>query len=211
MKRPCTDELLLFERELAESGSLTIAGVDEAGRGPLAGPVVACCAVFDPGRPYPDAYDSKQLSEKTRERLFDEITDSAIAVGIGLADNVRIDEINILEATKEAMLAAVNEAARKLGRFPDAVLVDHVHVPGMPAGIIQKSVTHGDALSVSIAAASVIAKVTRDRLMAEYDKEYPGYGFAKHKGYGTKAHYEAIREIGASPIHRKSFLKSQGW
>ena len=207
MKRPDAAELLKFERELLESGCPLIAGVDEAGRGPLAGPVVACCAIFDAAKPYPDAYDSKQLSEKTRERLFDEIMESAAAVGLGFSDNLRIDEINILEATREAMLAAVNEASRKLGRSPDAVLVDHVHIPGLSAEIIQKSVTHGDALSVSIAAASIIAKVTRDRLMVEYDKEYPGYGFAKHKGYGTRAHYDALRELGASPIHRRTFLK----
>ncbi|MBP1587717.1 MAG: ribonuclease HII [Clostridia bacterium] len=207
MKRPDAEELQRFERELAAGGCRIIAGVDEAGRGPLAGPVVACCAVFDAERPYPDAYDSKQLSEKAREKLYDEIMAAAISVGIGFADSERIDEINILEATKEAMLAAVKEASVKLGRSPDAVLVDHVSIPGLPAGTVQRSVTHGDALSVSIAAASVIAKVTRDRLMTDLDAKYPGYGFAKHKGYGTKAHYDAIRELGASPIHRRSFLK----
>ncbi|MCR5695156.1 MAG: ribonuclease HII [Clostridia bacterium] len=201
-------DLLRFEKMLKEKGVVFVAGVDEAGRGPLAGPVVAACAVFDMNKPFPEANDSKKLTEKQREKMFDGIIESCAAYGVGMADNERIDEINILRATYEAMRAAVNEAARKLGGYPEHILVDHVHIPDLPAGVEQISITHGDALSLSIGAASIIAKVTRDRLMTEMDSVYPGYGFAKHKGYGTAAHYQAIRELGMSPIHRRSFLKT---
>lgn len=201
-------DLLRFEKMLMERGHSIVAGVDEAGRGPLAGPVVAACAVFDMKNPFPEANDSKKLSEKQREKLFDGIKESCIAYGIGIVGNERIDEINILRATFEAMRAAIMQAAEKLGGVPKHILVDHVHVPDLPNGVEQISITHGDALSLSIGAASILAKVTRDRMMVEMDSVYPGYGFAKHKGYGTAAHYRAIRELGISPIHRKTFLKT---
>lgn len=202
-----TDELfqsmLKYEKELQNEGIYIIGGVDEAGRGPLAGPVVAACVVFDSRKPFPRANDSKKLSEKKREELYDEIIDKCLCYGIGDADNTVIDEVNILNATYIAMKNAIEKCAEHI---PGILLVDHVHIPNID--IFQKSITHGDALSVSIASASIIAKVTRDRLMKEYDKTYPGYGFAKHKGYGTKAHYEALNTHGMTDIHRKSFLKS---
>ena len=202
-----TEELLQFEYKLRDGGEVIVAGVDEAGRGPLAGPVVAACAVFDLNKPFPAADDSKKLSEKQRETLFDGIINSCVAYGIASRDQTRIDEINILEATKEAMREAVEKAGEMLGHIPENILVDHVKIPGLPKGVNMQSITHGDALSVSIGAASILAKVTRDRFMVEMDEIYPGYGFAKHKGYGTAAHYAAIRELGPSPIHRMTFLK----
>ncbi|MBP5666096.1 MAG: ribonuclease HII [Clostridia bacterium] len=207
MKELAREEMLQFENMLREKGAKVVAGIDEAGRGPLAGPVVAACAVFDLSKPFPDANDSKKLSAKQRDKLFDDVIESCIAYGIGIRNNKRIDEINILKATLEAMKEAAENAARSLGGMPRHILVDHVHVTGLPQGVEQISITHGDALSVSIAAASILAKVTRDRMMEEMDKVYPGYGFAAHKGYGTKAHYEAIHELGVSPIHRMTFLK----
>jgi len=194
-------ELLKYERELAEKGYKIIAGVDEAGRGPLAGPVVAGCVIFPSEGPFPKANDSKKLSEKAREKLFDEITSMALAWGVGIVDNNTIDEINILEATHLAMRKAIEACDIK----PDIAMVDHLTIKGYEGE--QFPLTHGDALSVSIGCGSIIAKVTRDRMMIELAKEYPGYGFEKHKGYGTRAHYDAIRELGISPIHRKSFLK----
>lgn len=204
------EERLLYERQFAAKGVRFLGGVDEAGRGPLAGPVVAACVVFDPAGAYPDADDSKKLTERQRERLYEEILPSCLAYGIGLCDAAVIDEINILQATYRAMREAVSEAERRLGRSLEALLVDFVHIPELRPETEQCSVTHGDALSVSIGAASVLAKVTRDRLMKEYAKQYPGYGFEKHKGYGTKAHYEAIRQQGLTPLHRRSFLKNLG-
>jgi len=204
------EEMLKFEYELRDKGEIVVAGVDEAGRGPLAGPVVAACAVFDLNKPFPDANDSKKLSEKQRDELFDIVKNSCIAYGIGVRDEKRIDEINILNATKEAMLEAIENASKMLGEIPKNILVDHVKIPGLPDFVNQNSITHGDALSVSIGAASILAKVTRDRFMVEMDKVYPGYGFAKHKGYGTKAHYEAIEKLGMCEIHRRSFLKVKG-
>ena len=201
-------DLLQFEKMLKERGATVVAGVDEAGRGPLAGPVVAACAVFDMNSPFPEANDSKKLTEKQREKLFDGIIESCLSYGVGIIDNDRIDEINILRATYEAMRMAVKQASEKLGGVPKHILVDLVHIPDLPTGVEQISITHGDALSLSIGAASIIAKVTRDRMMVELDSVYPGYGFAKHKGYGTAAHYAAIKELGVSPIHRKSFLKT---
>ncbi len=194
-------ELLKYERELAEKGYMLIAGVDEAGRGPLAGPVVAGCVIFPAEGPFPKANDSKKLSEKARDKLFDEITSMALAWGVGIVDSKTIDEINILEATHLAMRKAIEACGIK----PDIAMVDHLKIKNYEGE--QFPLTHGDALSVSIGCGSIIAKVTRDRMMVELSKEYPGYGFEKHKGYGTKAHYEAIRELGISPVHRKSFLK----
>lgn len=200
-------ELCKFERQLAAEGYTLIAGVDEAGRGPLAGPVAAACVILKSDGPFvKGADDSKKLSEKRREALFEEIKETSLAYGISLVDNRRIDEINILQATYEAMRNALADAIKMAeGTAPGMILVDHVHIPEIE--IPQMSITHGDAQSVSIASASILAKVSRDRLMKEYDEKYPEYGFAKHKGYGTKAHYEAIAQYGPSEIHRMTFLK----
>lgn len=200
-------ELCKFERQLAAEGYTLIAGIDEAGRGPLAGPVAAACVILKSEGPFVrGADDSKKLSEKRREALFEEIKEKSLAYGISLVDNHRIDEINILQATYEAMRNALADAVKMAnGKVPGMILVDHVHIPEIE--IPQMSITHGDAQSVSIASASILAKVSRDRLMKEYDEKYPQYAFAKHKGYGTKAHYEALAQYGPSEIHRMTFLK----
>ena len=179
-----------------------ICGIDEVGRGPLAGPVVAGAVILPKDEPILYLNDSKKLSEKKREQLYDEIMEKAVAVGIGMVSPARIDEINILQATYEAMRKAVSKLAVK----PDLLLNDAVTIPEV--GIRQIPIIKGDAKSVSIAAASIVAKVTRDRLMAEYDRVIPGYDFAKNKGYGTKAHIEALKSQGASPIHRRTFIKN---
>ncbi len=178
-----------------------ICGIDEAGRGPLAGPVVAGAVILPKDDPILYLNDSKKLSEKKRAMLYEEIMARAAAVGVGMASHTRIDEINILQATYEAMRAAVKNLPVK----PEILLNDAVAIPEVD--IPQVPIIKGDAKSVSIAAASIIAKVTRDRIMVEYDKEFPGYGFAGHKGYGTKAHIEALKELGPSPIHRRTFIK----
>ena len=180
-----------------------ICGVDEAGRGPFAGPVVAGAVILDladPEREILYLNDSKKLSEKKREALYDEIMEKAVSVGIGIVESQVIDEINILQATYKAM----REAVANLSVQPDFILADAVTIPGIT--IPQEGIVKGDAKSVSIAAGSIIAKVTRDRIMREYDKLYPEYGFASHKGYGTKAHIEAIRKYGMLDIHRRSFI-----
>lgn len=179
-----------------------IAGVDEAGRGPLAGPVCAGACILPRDAEILYLNDSKKLSEKRRESLFAEIKEKALSWGVGLVGPERIDEINILNATYEAM----REALSQLNPPADFVLVDAVHISDIETP--QVGIVKGDAKSVSIAAASVLAKVTRDHLMIEYDAKYPEYGFAKHKGYGTAAHYEALLRYGPSPIHRKSFLRN---
>lgn len=194
-----TPELKAFD--LGYSAGL-VAGIDEAGRGPLAGPVVCACVVFDRETVIPYVNDSKKLSAKRRDLLFDEIYEKAKCVGVGIADNNLIDEINILNATKLAMIEAVNALSEK----PDIILIDAVKLDGI--SIPQESIIKGDAKSFAIAAASIIAKVTRDRMMADFDEEYPGYGFSSHKGYGTKAHYEALKSLGKCPIHRNTFLKT---
>ena len=204
-------ELTKYERGLSEKGIKIIAGLDEAGRGPLAGPVAAGCVILRAEGPFPEADDSKKLSPKKRDALFEQIKETSLGWGVGLADNDEIDRLNILKATYLAMLRAVenalkNASERAENAVPEIILVDHVHVPEL--NFRQLSITHGDALSVTIGAASILAKVTRDRMMEEYDIQYPGYGFAGHKGYGTAAHYAAIRELGISPIHRRSFLKT---
>lgn len=196
-------ELSKFEREYYEKGYTCIAGIDEAGRGPLAGPVVAAAVILPKGLLIEGVNDSKKISEKKREKLYDEIIKQAIAWGVGIKDNNVIDEINILEATRLAM----HEAIENLKVKPDFIFIDaekKVNTNGIPYLPIIK----GDALSISIAAASIIAKVTRDRIMREYDRIYPEFGFEKHKGYGTKIHTEAIKTYGITPIHRKSFLKN---
>lgn len=205
-----TEELRRPEIELMDKGYSLIAGVDEVGRGPLAGPVVAAACIFDRDVDIVGIDDSKKLSEKKREQFFDEIKDKALAYGIGEASCEVIDEINILEATKLAMKRAIDEADKMLeskGRDRiQIVIFDAVEINDLKKE--QMSVIKGDQTYFSVAAASILAKVTRDNLMKEYDKVYPEYGFASNKGYGTKAHYEGIKKVGITEIHRKSFLKN---
>ena len=188
-----------FERQNEEKGY--ICGIDEVGRGPLAGPVMAGAVILPPNCDILYLNDSKQLSEKKREELYDIIMEKAIAVGIGAATPARIDEINILQADYEAMAQAVGKLAVK----PDVLLIDAVHIPQLEA-YEQISIIKGDAKSVSIAAASIVAKVTRDRLMKELDAQYPAYGFAQNKGYGSAEHIAALKKYGPCPLHRRSFI-----
>ena len=200
----------IYERDLRAAGKRCIAGVDEVGRGPLAGPVVAACVVLPEDFDVLGVDDSKKLSEKKREQLYDAILSEALAYGIGMQDNASIDEINILEATKEAMRCAILEAERAL-RAKTGCGIDHILIDALTLreiAIPQTGIVKGDSASLSIAAASILAKVTRDRMMVEYDSIYPGYAFAKNKGYGTKAHYEGLQAQGMTPIHRRSFLKN---
>lgn len=191
-----------YEKEYAQYTH--ICGIDEVGRGPLAGPVVACAVVLPKDVTILYLNDSKKLSEKKRELLYDEIMEKAVAVGIGAVGPARIDEINILQATYEAMRMAIEDLTGKLGKKPDLLLNDAVTIPEVD--IPQLPIIKGDAKSISIAAASIVAKVTRDHLMIEYDQVLPGYDFAKNKGYGTKAHIAGLKELGATPIHRKTFI-----
>lgn len=179
-----------------------IAGIDEVGRGPLAGPVVTCAVILPKDCNILYINDSKKLSEKKREELYDQIMEQAIAVGIGIEEHTVIDDINILQATYSAMRKAIDALEVK----PDLLLNDAVKIPGVD--IPQVPIIKGDAKSISIAAASIIAKVTRDRMMSDYDKVYPGYDFAGNKGYGAPVHLEALKNIGPSPIHRQSFIKN---
>ncbi|MGN0327340.1 MAG: ribonuclease HII [Lachnospira sp.] len=179
-----------------------ICGIDEAGRGPLAGPVVAGAVILPKDSRILYVNDSKKLSEKKREELFEVIKGEAVSIGVGIVSAQRIDEINILQATYEAMRTAINNLDIK----PDILLNDAVTIPMVD--IKQIPIIKGDAKSLSIASASIIAKVTRDHLMYKYDEMYPEYGFAKHKGYGTKIHMEAIKEFGPCPIHRRTFIKN---
>ncbi len=192
------DAMMEYERQYKECEY--ICGIDEAGRGPLAGPVVASAVILPKDCYITYLNDSKKVSEKRRELLFDEIREKAVAVGVGIVSPALIDEINILQATYVAMRNAIED----MGIKPDIILADAVKIPEVD--IPQVSIIKGDAKSVSIAAASIIAKVTRDRMMADYDSLYPEYGFAKHKGYGTKQHMEALRSVGPCPIHRASFV-----
>lgn len=203
------EEMKTFDRE-ASGGCGFVAGVDEVGRGPLAGPVVTAAVVLPPDFDIPGIDDSKKLTEKKREALFPVIREHALAYGIGQASHERIDEINILEATKEAMAEAVENCAAMLRErhgeeighvLFDAMKIDAVEYP-------QTSVIKGDAQSLAIAAASVIAKVTRDHMMVELAEKYPHYAFEKNKGYGTKAHYEGLEKAGPCEIHRMTFLKN---
>ena len=186
----------------AELGIRYICGVDEAGRGPLAGPVFAAAVILPEDYEIEGLNDSKKLSEKKRDLLFDEITEHAVAYSIVYVDHKTIDEINILKATMLAMKTAVKNLSKK----PEAVLIDGNRIPENME-VPTEYVIKGDATSASIAAASILAKVSRDRFMLEMDKKYPEYCFAKHKGYGTKLHYEKLREFGPSEIHRLTFLK----
>ncbi|HEX3022239.1 MAG TPA: ribonuclease HII [Lachnospiraceae bacterium] len=194
---------VMKEYELKYSGEYkAICGIDEVGRGPLAGPVVACGVILPTDEDILYLNDSKQLSEKKREELYDVIMDKAIAVGIGVVPPSVIDDINILQATYEAMRIGIG----KLAVTPDLLLNDAVTIPKV--SIKQVGIIKGDAKSVSIAAASIVAKVTRDRMMVEYETLFPGYGFAKNKGYGSSEHIQAIREYGPCPIHRNTFIKN---
>lgn len=179
-----------------------ICGIDEAGRGPLAGPVVAGAVILPKDCRILYVNDSKKLSEKRRNELFDIISREAVSVGVGIISSARIDEINILQATYEAM----REAIQKLSVTPDILLNDAVTIPGIE--IAQVPIIKGDAKSITIGTASIMAKVTRDRMMQEYSLIFPEYGFEKHKGYGTAAHIQALKEYGPCPIHRRSFIKN---
>ena len=196
-------ELKQIEEELYSSGANLICGIDEAGRGPLAGPVVVGAVIMPRDSMIEGVNDSKKVSEKKREKLFDIITEEAIAYGVGIIDQKEIDRINILNATKEGLTMAVKELNPK----PDLIIVDalsKIDTEGIP----YKSIIKGDAKCYSIACASIIAKVIRDRIMRQWDEVYPQYGFIKHKGYGTAAHIAAIKEYGLCPLHRLSFVKN---
>ncbi len=203
------------EEELYNQKNLkAIAGIDEAGRGPLAGPVVVACALMPRDSMIEGVNDSKKIAEKKREKLYELITEEAISYGVGIIGQKEIDEINILQATKKGLTIAIKEMEEKLKQKPeleiekpDAILVDaltKIDTDGIP----YKSIIHGDAISYSISCASIIAKVTRDRIMRQWDEVYPEYGFAKHKGYGTAMHIQAIKEYGLCPLHRISFTKN---
>lgn len=192
-------EMNAFELACRQSGYKRIAGIDEAGRGALAGPVIAAAVILPIQCDIKGLKDSKQLSPNQRAHLFDEIRDVAVSVGVGAADHQVIDRLNILQATLLAMQAAVE----KLTPQPDYLLVDGLNLPA--TGIMGEAIPKGDSRSYSIAAASIIAKTTRDRLMVEADRNYPNYGFPKHKGYPTSQHRQAIAEFGASEIHRRTF------
>ncbi|EEQ61644.1 ribonuclease HII [Enterocloster sp. OA13] len=192
----------MTEYEKEYGSSAFICGIDEAGRGPLAGPVAAGAVILPKDCRILYLNDSKKLSEKRREELFEEIKEKAVAWSVGIATPARIDEINILQATYEAMREAVGQLTVK----PDVLLNDAVTIPDLD--ILQVPIIKGDAKSLSIAAASILAKVTRDHMMAGYEEMFPGYGFAKHKGYGTAAHIAAIRELGPCPIHRRTFIRN---
>ena len=193
-----TEAMSIFEKEYSDHQA--ICGIDEVGRGPFAGPVVAGAVILPKDHPILYLNDSKKLSEKKREELYEVILKEAVATGIGMASPARIDEINILQATYEAMRMAISN----LSVQPDLLLNDAVTIPEIE--IMQIPIIKGDAKSVSIAAASILAKVTRDRLMVEYEKVFPGYDFASNKGYGTKAHIEGLKKLGPTPIHRMSFI-----
>ena len=196
-------EIQKIERELYQKGVKSICGIDEAGRGPLAGPVVVASVIMPKDSMIEGVNDSKKVSEKKIEKLYEEITNTAIAWGVGIIDQREIDEINILNATKKGLTNSLKELEIK----PDLILVDaltNIDTLGIP----YRSIIKGDAKSYSIAAASIIAKVTRDRIMREWDKVYPQYGFVAHKGYGTVAHIKALKEYGACPLHRKNFIKN---
>ena len=206
-------ELKKIEDELYIQGIKYIAGIDEAGRGPLAGPVVVACVVMKSDSMIEGVNDSKKVSEKKREKIYEDIINEAIAYGVGIVSQTEIDRINILNATKQGLKIAVKEMEEDLNRKlkdvikPEIILVDaltKIDTDNIP----YKSIIKGDSKSYSIAAASIIAKVTRDRIMRQWDEVYPMYGFAKHKGYGTAAHISAIKEYGLCPLHRRSFVKN---
>ena len=197
-ERNRTEAMKVYEKQYRDCG--VICGIDEVGRGPLAGPVVACAVILPEDEEILYLNDSKQLSAKKRDELYDVICEKAVSIGIGIVGPERIDEINILQATYEAMRQAVS----KLTPQPDVLLNDAVTIPGL--SMKQVPIIKGDAKSVSIAAASIVAKVTRDRMMVEYDSVYPGYDFASNKEYGSAAHIAALKEKGPTEIHRRSFI-----
>ena len=196
-------KLKKIEEQIYNTGVETICGIDEAGRGPLAGPVVVAAVIMPKDSMLEGVNDSKKVSEKKRETLYEEIINEAIAYGVGIIDQKEIDELNILNATKKGLTTAIKELKVK----PQRILVDALNNIDT-LGIPYTSIVKGDAKSYSIAAASIIAKVTRDRIMREWDELYPQYGFEKHKGYGTKMHIDAIKEYGLCPLHRLSFVKN---
>jgi ribonuclease HII len=188
-----------FEKRAREQGFSIIAGIDEAGRGPLAGPVVSAAVILPDSFSVPGITDSKKLTPKKRDKFYQEIYDRAVSIGVGIVEPDEIDRINILQAA----LLSMKLAADELTPQPDFLLIDGKFT--IPSDLPQQAVIKGDSLSISIGAASIIAKVTRDRIMEKYHKEYPQYGFAGHKGYPTKAHKEAVKKFGPCPIHRRSF------
>lgn len=190
---------LRYERKLWKTGILVVAGVDEAGVGPMAGPVVAAAVIFEPEKFIRGVHDSKQLSAEQRDELYEPIRTGALAIGVGVAEVAEIDQLNIFWAT----MRASERAIEALGRVPDHVLVDGRKIPGLK--LEQTRIVGGDRKSFCIAAASIVAKVTRDRMMTELDARFPGYGFARHKGYCTADHFDALNRLGPSPIHRRSF------
>lgn len=192
------EQMLRYEKELYKAGYQAIAGIDEVGRGPLAGPVVAAAVILPPECKIKGLNDSKKIPKKKHNEIYQAVLDKALAVGVGLMDNEIIDQVNIYEATKLAM----KDALSKLSLKPDYLLIDAMK---LDIDIPQESIIKGDANSLSIAAASIVAKVTRDKLMADYDKEYPGYDFAQNAGYGTKSHLQGLERHGVTPIHRKTF------
>ncbi len=199
------------EEVFYQKGLKLIAGIDEAGRGPLAGPVVVACCIMPKESMIEGVNDSKKIAEKKREKLYELITNEALGYGIGIVGQTEIDEINILQATKKGLTIAIKEAEKmleqkKLGK-PDVILVDALTKIDTD-GIAYKSIIHGDAISYCISCASIIAKVTRDRIMRQWDEVYPQYNFSKHKGYGTSMHIQAIKEYGICPLHRKTFTKN---
>lgn len=196
-------QLLIEEKKLWEQGYLLVAGIDEAGRGPLAGPVMAAACILPAQFDLPGLNDSKQLTESKREKLYDAIQKQALSFAVGSAEPAEIDALNILEATKLAMKRAVEGLKVR----PHFLLIDALEVKGL--NIPQKGIIGGDALSASIAAASILAKVTRDHWMTELHQLYPAYGFNRNKGYGTKEHLQALRDYGPSPLHRRSFAPVQ--
>ena len=192
------EQMLRYEKELYKAGYQAIAGIDEVGRGPLAGPVVAAAVILPLGCKIKGLNDSKKIPKKKHQEIYQVVMDKALAVGIGLMDSEIIDQVNIYEATKLAM----KEALSKLSLKPDYLLIDAMK---LDVDIPQESIIKGDANSLSIAAASIVAKVTRDKLMADYDKKFPGYDFAKNAGYGTRSHLQGLERSGVTPIHRKTF------
>ena len=195
------ENMLRYEKELYQQGYQAIAGIDEVGRGPLAGPVVTACVILPKNCKIKHLNDSKKIPKKHHEEIYQEILARALGIGIGIVDNNVIDQINIYEATKVGMLQAINQLKGEVTK-PDYLLIDAMH---LETSIPQQSLLKGDANSLSIAAASIVAKVTRDRIMADYANDYPGYAFEKNVGYGTKEHLEGLKKYGITPIHRKTF------
>ena len=206
-------EIQKIEKELYSQGIKSICGIDEAGRGPLAGPVVVACVIMPEDSMLEGVNDSKKISEKKRETLYEKIIEEAVGYGVAIIDQNEIDRVNILNATKQGLTTCIKELEKDLKEKnrgfdkPDIILVDALTKIDTD-GISYRSIIKGDAKSYSIAAASIIAKVTRDRIMRQWDEVYPEYGFEKHKGYGTAVHIKAIKEYGLCPLHRRSFTKN---